>query len=291
LGSGAIFLLYSRDILPCNKSTIGSAKMPKTTMKSEALTGYQAPALQKAFNLLRKVAETKDPLSLTDLSRQLGYSKSTTHGLVHALLREGALVQGPDGHKLYIGPTLVDLVFSSWNYLRMVKTVQPTLETLRDQISETVVLGALICNRILIIAAAESKDPLKISASPGTILPLFTGATGKVLLSDKTPENIRELIRKEGLPQHTSRSVTEEEMYLAQLEEARKKGYSVDYEEYLSGVRAVAVAIKNLQGPPMAIWVVGLSSNLGTPVIEKAIQTMTTMAPKLRGMIDRTTKI
>lgn len=256
------------------------------TVSCDKLTGYKAPAVHRAFELLRKVAQSRKHLGLTDLALELGYSKSTTHGLVHALLREGALAQGPDGRRLYLGPMVVDLAFSSWNYIKMVDTVQPTIDSLRNRIKETTVLGALICNRILIIAAAESADPLKIVASPGTALPLFAGASGKVLLADKTTDTVKQLIREKGLPQHTPRSIVDEKQYLAELEQVRLKGYSVDDEEYLSGVRAVAVALGNAKGPPMAIWVVGLSSKMGADTIEDAIANMTVTADKLCHALD-----
>jgi DNA-binding IclR family transcriptional regulator len=250
--------------------------------------GYQAPAVHKAFHLLRTVAESNRPPSLTDLAKKLGYSKSTTHGLVHALLREGALVQASDGRKLYLGATVVDLAFSSWNYIRMIEAVQPVIDTLKDQIRETMVLGALICNRILILAASEPTDPLKISASPGTILPLFAGAAGKVFLAAKPLDEVRQLIQEIGLPAHTPRSITDEKEYVSVLEEVRSNGYSVDDEEYLSGVRAVAVALHNLKGPPMAFWAVGLSSHMDATKIQDAIRIMSDVAGKLRDMLDET---
>jgi len=55
------------------------------------LPGYQAPAVPKAFHLLRKVAESNRHLGLAELALRMGYSKSTTHGLLHALLRENEL--------------------------------------------------------------------------------------------------------------------------------------------------------------------------------------------------------
>jgi DNA-binding IclR family transcriptional regulator len=258
------------------------------TNSSGKLPGYQAPAVHKAFHLLRKVAESEKHRGLTDLALQLGYSKSTTHGLVHALLREGALVQGPDGRKLFLGPALVDLAFSGWNTIKMVASVQPTMDRLRDQIKETLILGALIRNRILILAAAESSEPLKISASQGTFLPLFAGAAGKVFLAAQTIDSARRLIREKGLPAHTPRSIVNEEDYLADLEQVREKGYSMDDEEYLPGVRAIAVALHNLKGPPMAFWTVGLSSNMGADKIETAIGIMMATSGKLRDILDQT---
>lgn len=258
------------------------------TASKHKVPGYKAPAIHKAFHLLRKVAESHERLTLTDLASQLGYSKSTTHGLVHALLREEALVQGPDGHKLYLGPAVVELAFSSWNTIKMVESVQPTIDALRDEVKETMVLGAMIRNRILIMAAAESGDPLKISASPGTVLPLFAGAAGKVLHASIATASVRRLIRENGLPRHTDRSIVEENKYLAELERVRAERYSVDHEEYLTGVSAVAVALNNLKGPPMAIWAVGLTSNMVPAKIEAAIGIMTTTAEMLRSALDKT---
>jgi len=260
--------------------------MGKTTT-TDKLTGYKAPAVHRAFELLRTVAQSCEHLGLTELALQLGYSKSTTHGLVHALVREGALAQGPNGRKLYLGPLVVDLAFSSWNYLKMVEAAQPTINRLRDRINETMVLGALICNRIVIMAAAESADPLKIVATPGTVLPLFAGASGKVFLAEKSTDMVKQLIQEKGLPRHTPHSVVDESQYLADLEQVRRDGYCIDDEEYLSGVRAVAVALRNIKGPPMAIWAVGLSSNMGPEPITDAIADMTTSAEELRNLLDK----
>jgi DNA-binding IclR family transcriptional regulator len=257
----------------------------------DKLPGYKAPAIHKAFCLLRKVAASPDHPGLTELALQLGYSKSTTHGLVHALLREGALVQGPDGHKLYLGPALVDLAFSNWNYIKMVGSVQPLIDELRDRIGETMVLGALIRRRIVILAAAEAADPLKISASPGTILPLFAGAAGKVFLAAKPTATVTQLIGEGGLPRHTPHSIVDEASYLNELEGVRLKGHAVDDEEYLTGVKAVAVALNNIIGPPMAVWAVGLASRMGADTIEAAISIMSGKAKTLREFVDHSSGV
>lgn len=259
----------------------------RETKANNNIAGYKAPAVHRAFALLRTVAQSRKSLSLTELALELGYSKSTTHGLVHALLREGALAQDPDGHKLYLGPAVVDLAFASWNYLKMVESVQRPIDELRNQIRETVVLGALISKRIMILAAAESADPLKISASPGTVLPLFAGASGKVLLADQDVDGVRQLIREKGLPRHTPRSIVEEDTYLSELDQVRDKGYSVDDEEYLTGVSAVAVALHNIKGPPMAVWTVGLSSKMTADKKEEIIPKMRAAAENLGAVLDK----
>lgn len=256
--------------------------MTSATVKQN---GYKAPAVHKAFQLLRAVAESRQQFGLTELSQQLGYSKSTTHGLVHALLREGALAQDPSGRKLYLGPVITDLAFSSWNYLKLIEIAQPVLESLRDQVHETVFFGARIRKRILIMAIAEGSQPLKISASPGATLPLFAGAAAKVLLAGEHPDRVRELIREEGLPRYTDRSIVEEDGFIEELRRVCAQGYATDDEEYLSGIRAVAVGLNNCEGPTLAVWVVGLSSTLGEERIRQVIEAANVSVRSLREAI------
>ena len=61
--------------------------------------GYQAPAVKKAFQLLKVVAASRKELGLSELAQRLGFSKSTTHGLIRALLQAGALDQSPKQKK------------------------------------------------------------------------------------------------------------------------------------------------------------------------------------------------
>ena len=49
-------------------------------MPAKKKTTYQAPAVQKAFELLKRVAESQSEITLSDLARQLGFSKGTLTG-------------------------------------------------------------------------------------------------------------------------------------------------------------------------------------------------------------------
>lgn len=222
--------------------------------------GYKAPAVHKAFQLLRTVAASTRPLGLTELAQRLGYSKSTTHGLVHALLREGALSHESNGRKLYLGPLVSDLAFTSWNYLKVNELTQPIIDAIRDDARETIFFGVLINNRVIILTIAEAAVPLKISASTGTSIPLFAGAVGKAFLADTKIGVVKQLLKTHELPKFTPRSIWKEDAYLQELQKVRKRGYALDNEEYLSGLKAVAIALHNKKGPPAAVWAVGLSS-------------------------------
>jgi DNA-binding IclR family transcriptional regulator len=221
-----------------------------------------------------------------DLADRLGYSASTTHGLVHALLREKALVQGEGAHELFLGPLIAELAFTDWNYLKVNELAQPILNEVRDRAGATVFLGVRIRSRVMITATAEAMESFKISAPVGTRIPLFAGAVGKVFLAREAAERIGQLVAKRGLPRYTPNSITTLEEYLAELNRVRSRGYAVDDEEYLSGVRAVAVALNNRQGLPIAIWVVGFAANMGLEKLEQVANIAADSAKKLRIVLE-----
>jgi len=253
--------------------------------------GYKAPAVHKIFQLLRVVSESPKMLGQTELVQKLGYSKSTTHGLIHALLREDALAQEPDGRRFYLGSAITDLAFTNWNYLKTAEITQPFINEIRGQIGETVFLGGLIRKRVLIMITAEAEVPIKISAPAGTTIPLFAGAVGKVFLAGIRNDQVKQMIKEKGLPRYTPHTIVDEEEYLAELDRVRASDYAIDDEEYIPGIKAVAGALHNRKGPPLAVWVVGLSNTMDSAKIQKIIDVILSTTKKLRLALEDSQRI
>lgn len=234
--------------------------MEKSSMSNNSPPSrYQAPAVRKAFQLLQRVAESHENPGLTKLARDLGFSKSTTHGLIQALLGVGALDHAPGRKEFFLGPAIANLALGSWSDIRLREMAQGFLNDLRDRIGETVFLGGLSHTRGIILAVAEARKTLKISAPPGASIPVLAGAVGKIYLSRFRDANALKIIREHGLKQYTPRSIVDEETYIRELARVRKQKYALDREEYLTGVAAVAVNLENRGGLPLAIWVVGFA--------------------------------
>jgi IclR family acetate operon transcriptional repressor len=163
----------------------------------------------------------------------------------------------------------------------MTELTQPFINEIRGQIGETVFLGGLIRKRVLIMTTAEAEIPIKISAPAGTTIPLFAGAVGKVFLAGIRTDQVIQMIREKGLPRYTPRTIFDESEYLAELDRVRIQGYAIDDEEYIPGIKAVAVALNNRKGPSLAVWVVGLSNTMGSTKIQQVIDVILNTAKKL----------
>jgi IclR family transcriptional regulator, KDG regulon repressor len=225
---------------------------------------YQAPTVKKAFQILDLVARRDRRLTISDLSRELGISKSTVHGITQALEGIGAIVRDDKTRRYALGMTLFELAHKVYARIDLKDIARPILDDLMRSTRQSVFLGIRSGDRVSIIDIVESTQDLKITAHIGARLPLLVGATGKVFMAALTDQEASRLICTVGLRRNTERSITDPARYLEEIRKARASGYAFDNEEYMEGVRAVAAPIHTQGKQPSAIWVVGLTQSLRT---------------------------
>ncbi len=232
---------------------------------------YSAPSVKKAFRILHLLADASTGLSLSEIAKRLKIGKSTVHGITSALEELGVLVRDPFHKKFSLGYTLLELGRKSYKKLELRDIARPLMEKLMERVGETVFLGIMNGDHITILEVVESHQEMKITSPPGTRLPLLAAATGKVFLSLLEERRVREVIQKIGLKRYTPKSITDPRRFLREVEETKKRGYAIDDEEYMNGVRAISVPLQIPHLPPAAIWVVGFTSSLHPQKMEGVI--------------------
>jgi DNA-binding IclR family transcriptional regulator len=232
---------------------------------------YSAPSVKKAFKILSAISDASNGLGISDLSKQLRIGKSTVHGITSALEELGVLVRDPLHKKYSVGYTLLELGKRAHTRIKLRDIARIPIERLMEKVGETVFLGIMNGDHITILDVVESHHDMKITSPPGTRLPLLAGATGKAFLAHFEEKKVKEIIQRMGLVKFTSKSIVDPKKFFKEVEEAKKKGYAIDDEEYIPGVRAIAAPIQAASLPPAAIWVVGFTSSLNDQKMEKVI--------------------
>lgn len=77
----------------------------------------------------------------------------------------------------------------------------------------------------------------------GKKVPLHVTAAGKAILSKLPEPEVRAIVDRHGLAAETENSITDPEGLFAELEEVRERGYSINNQEQLDGVRAVGAPV------------------------------------------------
>lgn len=249
-------------------------------------TKYQAPSVKKAFQILNLISGANRGLGITELANSLEMSKGTVHGIISALEDSGAIMRDPVTKKYTLGVTLFELGKLAYSQIDLKALARPVMEELVERTEESVYVGVMNGDHITILDIVESSQDLKITSPKGTTIPLLAGAAGKVVLASLEKTQILNIIRRDGLPRFTEHTITDPELYLEEVESAKKGGYATDYEEYISGVRAIASPIRGWKHLILAIWVVGFKTSLDDRKMEGLIQATKEAAEEISRRIE-----
>jgi IclR family KDG regulon transcriptional repressor len=225
---------------------------------------YLAPSVKKAFDILRIISSSQEGMGLNEIASKLNIPKSTAHGIISVLKDVGALTRDPFTRKYELGLTLFELGRQLYTQMDIREVCRPVMEELMEKVQETVFLGALNGDRrsILVLDVVECEHDFKITSPVGSTLPLFAAAPGKALLSIMDKDEAQEIIEEKGLPKYTKKSITDTDRFIEAIEEVHATGIAADYEEYISGVRAIAIPISGGKKHPATMYVVGFKARL-----------------------------
>jgi len=91
-------------------------------------------------------------------------------------------------------------------------------------------------------------------------MPTLAGAGIKAMLSQLSDEEIEEILARTELRRYTANSITDKQVYRAEILQVREQGIAFDREEYIEGMVAFAIPVKaNSRDLQAAVWAVGLT--------------------------------
>lgn len=207
-------------------------------------------AINRTLAVLELFRDLRSDLGITDIASALGLSGSTVHRIVRALVDRGYLAQNATSERYYLGRAAVLLGQAATRGLGLDRA-QSVLERLREETGESVNLGVREGAEMIVVIHRESLQPLRFSQEPGSRLPVYATAMGKVTLAHS--ESIAAEIEALEKPLHplTNNTIVSDHILHNELETIRRQGFSIDNEEALPGVRCIAAPILSPSGLTM----------------------------------------
>ncbi len=221
--------------------------------QSSPKVNYGVTSLEKALSVLDLLIDQDRAISVTEISHKLALGKGTVHRILNTL-KVRRYVQQHNDTKLYsLGLRTLEIgtLARRDRFLRSVMV--PFLRDLSAICGETVNAAVLEYNEIHYIFRLESEEMLRISAPLGARFPAHCAATGKVMLSYHTDDDIRRIYaRKNALKKSTERSLDSVDALTQEIEQIRIRKVAIDDEETITGVYCVAAPIVNAKGECVA---------------------------------------
>ena len=213
-------------------------------------------SVDRALRILETLAERPGRLGVTELSERLGLAKGTVHGLLRTLQAHGLVEQHADSDKYQLGPELLQL---SHRYLDLNELRARSLvwaDRLAGRSGESVRVGVLRADRILIVHHAFKPDGMMQILEVGEVLPLHATALGKAVMAFQPP-SVREALLEPDLPRLTSRTLHTLADLDSDLERTAARGFAIERNEAILAEGGVAAPIFDRHG--MAIGAVGIA--------------------------------
>ncbi|MDT0455903.1 IclR family transcriptional regulator [Streptomyces sp. DSM 41527] len=257
--------------------------MPSSSASTSAAEAKPAGAsggvqsLERAFDLLERMADAGGEVGLSELSGSSGLPLPTIHRLMRTLVACGYVRQQPN-RRYALGPRLIRLGESS---SRLLGTwARPFLARLVEETGETANMALLDGDEIVYVAQVPSRHAVRMFTEVGRrVLPHSTGV-GKALLAHHSPEEVRALLGRTGMPAATEKTITDPDRFLEALADVRRLGYAVDDNEQEIGVRCLAVPVPN-SPTSAAISISGPTGRVTEAATDKIVPVLQDVAAQL----------
>ncbi|MFH9084405.1 IclR family transcriptional regulator C-terminal domain-containing protein [Streptomyces sp. NPDC017673] len=200
-----------------------------TTASKHELGRDFVESLARGLTVLTAFGEGRSALSLTEVARATGLSRATARRALLTHEHLGLVAAHPD-RTFTLTPRVLDLGFPPLSRTTLPRLAEPHLRALADAVREPTALAVLTSDgkEIQYTAGAGTSRVLTVRITVGTRLPAPATSLGRVLLADTA----------------APLSPT--------LTEVRSQGYALVDEELESGLRSIAVPVRDRTGRTVA---------------------------------------
>ena len=215
-----------------------------------------APAVGFSVKVIEVLAESNTPIGISEISRRTDINKNMVSRILNTLEEEN-WVQCDDkfGYSLTLLPFCLSSKVVSRTTLANVGV--PLLQKFWKEYGESTYLGILHEDEVLYLTHFDSIQKVRVAGVVGGSYPLYCTGPGKALLAFSGDDYIENYLDGRELKKYTHNTITDRFELKKELETIRKRGYSLDNEEYGHGIICMSAPI--FDHTRTAIGVIGCS--------------------------------
>jgi len=201
------------------------------------------PTNLRTLLILEILGKNDRAMTATEINDQLGLPKQTVHRLCETLEENGFLSRLGNSKKFQVARRLRDLgsglLHNSRDHIARNQILREVAQSVRETVNYAVPgnLGMNYLDRV------ETDWPFRIQLPIGTSVPFHCTASGKTFLASLAPKKRKALVASLNLEKNTPNTIGDAETLLDELGMVRKQGYSLDREEFIEGMVAIAVPV------------------------------------------------
>jgi IclR family pca regulon transcriptional regulator len=213
-------------------------------------------SLARGLAVIQAFSQRQCELTVSQISTKTGFSRAAVRRCLYTLSKLG-FAASDDGRHFHLCPRVLALGHSYISSMPLAAMAQPILENVSHILHESCSIATLDRTDIVYIARANVTRIMSIDLVVGSRLPAFCTSMGRILMADLPAEKLDEFLTRVEFKRYTERTVANAEKLRQILRLVQRNGYAIVDQELESGLRSMAVPIRDSVGRVVAALNVG----------------------------------
>lgn len=216
-------------------------------------------SLEKGLKVIEAFDQERSRLTIAEVAEATGMTRAAARRYLITLAHLGYMRH--EDKVFSLTPAVLRLGQSYLHSARLPRIVQPALYRLAYAVGEAASAGVLDHDQLVCVAAVSAGQLISVTLQPGTRIPAYCTANGRVLLANLPQadlERFLERVRPEPITEYT---IVDKDRLALDLARTRTQGYALVDQELELGLRTIAVPLKNFRGEVLAALNISVHAN------------------------------
>lgn len=205
----------------------------------------------RIFDILEALSASRAPMSLAEIVKSTGMSKTTVHRLLSTMCARHYVEKNAD-NTYSIGYKLIETVSLHINNLELLTEAKPFLSDIMMNLDLTAHLGILDGYNVIYLEKMDVHPNTRLYTQVGYRSPAYCSSMGKCLLACLSGDELANALYQCDFKKYTQNTITDINEFKKYLKKVRHQGWAMDDEEYQSGHRCVGAPVFDYRGAPVA---------------------------------------
>jgi DNA-binding IclR family transcriptional regulator len=253
----------------------------------------KVPAADQTLAILSHLSSQRGPVPAATIAQALGIPRSTVYHLLAVMADRGFVVHLPEERRYGLGVAAFELSSGFSRQQPLARLGRPLVAALVDRIGESGHLAVLHGRDVLYLVEERAPRRPSLVTDVGVRLPAHLTATGRAMLAELPPAQLRALYPDRGAfaSRHPSPEADAAEWTYGRLKrvlaEVRERGWAAEDGEVTPGLASAGAPVVDHLGWPAAALAVTFpddaSGELRDRVVAEVLDAASTLARRISG--------
>jgi IclR family transcriptional regulator, pca regulon regulatory protein len=243
--------------------------------------------LEKGLLVMAAFDAAHPQLSISEAAERCGLTRAAARRCLLTLQHLGFAES--EGRRFALTPKVLRLAQSYMSSARLPRLIQPELNRLASTLKESSSAGVLEGDDVLCVAALSVGRVVSATLQPGTRVPAYCTANGRVWLAAMPPARADAWLRRQRLRALTAHTLTDPARLRREIASVRTQGYACVDQELEDGLRTISVPLHDEQGVMQAAINVSVQAAVVSAdrLVERALPALRLIQQRLRSQFSQ----